>query len=115
MHLVWVVEHRTCSDADAATAEPPPPLVGCATLLFERIPVPGACTSIVRGGSGEGGALVARIEDVVVDESTRGSGLGRALMQELLVIAQERGATSAPDRSYVPATSYGIDYFTTVS
>ena len=93
MHLVLVVEAMASTSSDAT--EPPAPLVGCATLLFERIPVPGACASILRGGSGADGALVARIEDVVVDESTRGTGLGRALLKELLGIARERGAACA--------------------
>jgi len=47
--------------------------------------------------------LRARIEDVVVDESARGKGLGEQLVKEALRLAQERGAqsvslTSRPDR-----------------
>lgn len=45
----------------------------------------------------------ARIEDVVVDESHRGRGIGEALVREGLRIAKQRGATvvaltSAPER-----------------
>ncbi len=48
--------------------------------------------------------LRARIEDVVVDESARGKGLGEELVREALRLAQERGArsvnlTSRPDRA----------------
>ena len=47
--------------------------------------------------------LRARIEDVVVEESARGKGLGEQLVKEALRLAQERGArsvslTSRPDR-----------------
>jgi len=47
--------------------------------------------------------LRARIEDVVVDESARGHGLGEQLIREALRVAHERGArsvslTSRPDR-----------------
>ncbi len=47
--------------------------------------------------------LRARIEDVVVEESARGKGLGEALVREALRLARERGArsvnlTSRPDR-----------------
>ena len=47
--------------------------------------------------------LRARIEDVVVEDSARGKGLGEQLVREALRVAQERGArsvnlTSRPDR-----------------
>jgi len=47
--------------------------------------------------------LRARIEDVVVDESARGKGLGEQLVREAMHLAHERGArsitlTSRPDR-----------------
>jgi ribosomal protein S18 acetylase RimI-like enzyme len=47
--------------------------------------------------------LRARIEDVVVDESARGKGLGEQLVREALRVAHERGArsvslTSRPER-----------------
>jgi ribosomal protein S18 acetylase RimI-like enzyme len=47
--------------------------------------------------------LRARIEDVVVDESARGQGVGAALTEEALRLAQAAGArtvdlTSRPDR-----------------
>jgi ribosomal protein S18 acetylase RimI-like enzyme len=38
--------------------------------------------------------LRARIEDVVVDESARGKGLGTQLVKEALRLAEERGARS---------------------
>jgi ribosomal protein S18 acetylase RimI-like enzyme len=37
--------------------------------------------------------LRARIEDVVVDESARGHGAGLALVEEMLRLAREKGAT----------------------
>ena len=48
--------------------------------------------------------VVARIEDVVVDESARGQGIGQALTDEAVRIATERGAryidlTSRPERA----------------
>jgi ribosomal protein S18 acetylase RimI-like enzyme len=48
--------------------------------------------------------LRARIEDVVVDESARGRGVGEALTQEALRLAKAAGArtvdlTSRPDRA----------------
>ena len=47
--------------------------------------------------------LRARIEDVVVEESARGKGLGEQLVREALRLGRERGArsvtlTSRPDR-----------------
>jgi ribosomal protein S18 acetylase RimI-like enzyme len=51
-------------------------IVGCLTLVIFRIPT----------------ALRAWIEDVVVDESARGRGVGEALTQEAVRIAQSRGA-----------------------
>jgi ribosomal protein S18 acetylase RimI-like enzyme len=48
--------------------------------------------------------LRARIEDVVVDESARGQGVGRALTESAIQVAQRRGArtldlTSRADRT----------------
>lgn len=62
-------------------------IVGMLTLVMFRVPT----------------GLRARIEDVVVDESARGHGVGAALTQEALRLAQRDGArtvdlTSRPSR-----------------
>lgn len=62
-------------------------IVGTLTLAFFRIPT----------------GVRAWIEDVVVDEAARGSGLGAALVDAALARAKEEGArtvdlTSRPDR-----------------
>jgi ribosomal protein S18 acetylase RimI-like enzyme len=64
------------------------PLIGALSLVLYRIPTG------VRG----------RIEDVVVDESARGQGVGEALVQAALDAAREAGVrsvglTSAPERA----------------
>lgn len=108
MHLVLVVEEPpqpATATGDAVAADlvvSPnnaadaglPTLVGCATLLLERSPL-----ALPRGGSsggsslgGSGGGLIGRIEDVVIDGSTRGTGLGKAMINTLVSIAKERGA-----------------------
>ena len=51
-------------------------IVGCLTLAFYRIPT----------------GLKAWIEDVVVDGSARGAGVGEALNQAALTEARDRGA-----------------------
>jgi ribosomal protein S18 acetylase RimI-like enzyme len=51
-------------------------IVGSLTLVMFRIPT----------------ALRAWIEDVVVDESARGRGVGEALVQAAVALARERGA-----------------------
>ena len=63
-------------------------IVGAASLTVYRVPT----------------GLRAIIEDVIVDESARGGGIGEALMKRLLGIAQEKGApgvslTSNPKRA----------------
>lgn len=63
-------------------------IVGMLTLVMFRVPT----------------GLRARIEDVVVDESARGHGVGSALTQEALRLAQRDGArtvdlTSRPSRT----------------
>ena len=62
-------------------------ILGALTLVLYRIPT----------------GLRARIEDVVVDESARGRGVGEALTREAIRLAQEAGArhvelTSHPSR-----------------
>ena len=76
-----------------------------ATLLVARHPdadgpiVAAACLTVYRVPTG----IRAIIEDVVVDESTRGQGIGEALVRRLLEIARAKGAggvtlTSNPKR-----------------
>lgn len=63
-------------------------MVGMATLLFiQKLP-----------------RLIAYVDDVVVDESARGHGLGKAIMEKVIDRARERGAdaielTSRPSRT----------------
>jgi ribosomal protein S18 acetylase RimI-like enzyme len=69
-------------------ARTPDAIVGTLTLVLFPIPT----------------GLRARIEDVVVDDSTRGQGIGAALTSEALRLAQSAGArtvdlTSRPDRT----------------
>ena len=64
-------------------------LVACASMLLERAPR-GLATPRVGGA-----AFDARIEDVVVDVSTRGTGLGRTLLHSLLEQAAASGASRA--------------------
>lgn len=59
-------------------------LVGCASLLLEH---DGSSSH----GAG-GGVIEAHIEDVVVDSSTRGTGLGKALILALVELARGKGA-----------------------
>lgn len=64
-------------------------IIGFAALIIHPVPVKG---------------LVARIEDVVVDEKYRGQGLGRKAMEDLLEIAKSEGIdminlTSNPKRT----------------
>lgn len=63
------------------------PIVGALTLILFRVPT----------------GLRAHIEDVIVDESVRGQGIGEALTREALRLAKEFGAngvmlTSNPRR-----------------
>jgi ribosomal protein S18 acetylase RimI-like enzyme len=63
------------------------PIVGSASLTIYRAPT----------------GIRAIIEDVIVDESMRGQGIGQALVQRLIDIAREKGAkgvslTSNPKR-----------------
>jgi ribosomal protein S18 acetylase RimI-like enzyme len=84
--LRWVVESRATSllvGRDAQNA-----VVGTLTLVVFRTPT---------------GAR-ARVEDVVVDETSRGRGVGEALVVEALRLAREHGArtvdlTSSPQRA----------------
>jgi ribosomal protein S18 acetylase RimI-like enzyme len=83
-------ELRTVVESDAASllvARDGDDIVGMLTLIVFRSPTG------VRG----------RVEDVVVDESARGRGVGEALVNEALRRARDRGArtvdlTSAPTR-----------------
>lgn len=98
MHSIFVVEEAAGPSAPGTTPLSPrpgvPQLMGCATLLLERMPVRSDRSS-GRGSTGDGGEVCARIEDVVVDASTRGTGLGRKLIHALLRIAAESGASRA--------------------
>lgn len=63
------------------------PVAGILTLIVYRVPT----------------GIRARVEDVVVDESMRGKGIGEALMRHALHMAREAGAdgvalTSNPGR-----------------
>jgi ribosomal protein S18 acetylase RimI-like enzyme len=63
------------------------PIAGVLTLIVYRVPT----------------GIRARVEDVVVDESMRGKGIGEALMRHALSMAREAGAdgvalTSNPRR-----------------
>lgn len=74
------------------------------TLLVARAaestPIIGAATlAVVRAPSG----VHARLEDVIVDETVRGQGVGEALTREVIHLAKESGAdyialTSNPRR-----------------
>lgn len=99
LHQIFVVEELP----PVKTAEALPQLVGCCSVVLERVPVPGAGGKLLNvdvsseegGGRASRSSLVARIEDVVVDQSTRGTGLGKAMILELLAISRERGAVHA--------------------
>ncbi|KAF0108596.1 MAG: hypothetical protein FD146_482 [Anaerolineaceae bacterium] len=88
----------TRADVDALAASPGTilliarhpddgPIVGAAALIVYRVPT----------------GIRARLEDVVVDESARGLGIGEALTREALRLARASGAdgvalTSSPRR-----------------
>jgi ribosomal protein S18 acetylase RimI-like enzyme len=77
-----------CPESDLFVAELDGRIVGALTLATYRIPT----------------GLKAWIEDVVVDESARGHGVGEALNQAALESARARGAkpvslTSRPSRA----------------
>ncbi|MFC1608564.1 GNAT family N-acetyltransferase [Patescibacteria group bacterium] len=66
-------------------------VVGTATLVTYLIPTKG---------------LIGRVEDVVIDESQRGKGMGRIMMEDLIDLAKEHkvqalSLTSNPQR--IPA------------
>src|SRR5260221_257710 len=70
-----------------ARESPAGPIVGSATLSIQRTPT----------------GIHARLEDVIVDGSMRGKGLGEALTKEVLRLAKAAGAdyialTSNPKR-----------------
>ncbi len=68
--------------------------MGCGTLLLER--------KFIRGAG-----LAGHVEDVVVDEGSRGRGLGKLLLDALVALAREKGCYKARRRSVVcrPETS----------
>jgi glucosamine-phosphate N-acetyltransferase len=62
--------------------------VGCGTLLLER--------KFIRGAG-----VAGHVEDVVVDEGSRGRGLGKLLLDALVALARELGCYKARRRSAV--------------
>jgi glucosamine-phosphate N-acetyltransferase len=89
-HIVYVVEDPQRAPTTPTTLDElgrsraaldPGSLVACATLLLHRAAL------VPR----ERAHLTALIEDVVVDQRSRGTGLGRALVLQLLAVARERG------------------------
>ena len=82
-HLVLVVD-RPGGRPSKPLLHQPPALIGSITLLFEWLPPSNGL-----------GRIVMRIEDVVVDASARGTGLGRALIAAAIEIGVERGAHTA--------------------
>jgi ribosomal protein S18 acetylase RimI-like enzyme len=85
--LEQMVSSPTTSLLVALLTSNPGEIVGSLTLVSYRIPT----------------GLHAVIEDVVVDESARGHGVGAALVSEAVWIAREQGArhvslTSRPSR-----------------
>ena len=89
MHTVLVVAADADASPSASRPQSQPPsrsLIACATLILERLPL---------GMAGRRDAtLIGRIEDVVVDSSARGTGLGRAMMRALLQLAAQSGASA---------------------
>lgn len=76
-----------CATLIVARADPAAPILGALTLIVYPVPT----------------GLRARIEDVVVDESARGQGIGEALTRHALELARQAGAdgvalTSSPRR-----------------
>ncbi len=84
-HAVLVVDDPGSDPTREREPPAPPRLLACATMLLERQPMQRA----------EACALVARIEDVVVDERARGTGLGRSLILALLDMSAELGCGAA--------------------
>lgn len=78
----------SCETNTVLVARGPSSIVGTLTLVMFPVPT----------------GLRARIEDVVVDESARGQGVGAALTEEALRLARHANArtvdlTSRPDRT----------------
>ena len=102
-HVTYVVE-GPCTALDIARSTPlcgrlphdpheggmeaRAPLCGCATVVLEE-------DVLSTWDDCSGGRPVALIEDVVVDEHERGTGLGRALLRTLLEICEAAGCASA--------------------
>jgi ribosomal protein S18 acetylase RimI-like enzyme len=92
---------------------------GCSILLVarymdERAPISGLLTLVVyRVPSG----IRAHIEDVVVDETMRGKGIGEALVRHALNMAREAGAngvalTANPGREAANRLYYRLGFKT---
>lgn len=82
--LQQIIDHEACT---LIVAKVDGKLVGCITLAVYPCPT----------------GIKAWIEDVVVDENTRGMGIGKSLTLEAIEIAKEAGAksvnlTSRPSR-----------------
>ena len=83
-HLVFVVERA----ADRA-------LVACATMLVSVKPLGCGGYGTAYGNGDFSESLRAHIEDVVVDQSTRGTGLGAKLIKALVDIARQTQCRTA--------------------
>jgi len=101
-----------------------------AGTLYKVISQPGSSLLIARAGGKAGGKIVgmltlvtfptttglrAWVEDVVVDDSTRGKGVGTTLTREAIRLAKERGArtvdlTSRPSREAAHRLYEGLGF-----
>ena|ERR1700690_1241896 len=85
--LADLIKSETSILLVARNPDPHEPIVGAACLTIYRVPT----------------GIRSIIEDVIVDESARGQGIGEALVGKLLDIAREKGVkgvglTSNPKR-----------------
>jgi ribosomal protein S18 acetylase RimI-like enzyme len=76
------------NNCDCLVIEKDSEIIGFSSLITYRVPTKG---------------LVARIEDVIVDEKYRGQGIGRGVMEKLIEMAKEKNIsmielTSKPER-----------------
>lgn len=86
--LAALIESESSTLLIARQPDAAGPIMGAASLTIYRVPT----------------GVRAIIEDVIVDESMRGRGIGEALIRRLLDLARERGAsgvalTSNPKRT----------------